>query len=56
MGEQLFKLAPEKSANGVPKQFVELPASDHNDTLDADRALFEASVSKFLKSLPGSGK
>ncbi|MCG6154451.1 alpha/beta hydrolase [Rubinisphaera margarita] len=33
LGERLFAAAPEQSANGVAKSFVELPGVNHNDLL-----------------------
>ena len=51
LGRKLFELAPERSANGIAKTFVELPRSDHNDILLANPAEFEKGVAKFLMQL-----
>ncbi|MDB5335582.1 MAG: Acylglycerol lipase [Planctomycetaceae bacterium] len=52
-GQRLFALAPEKSANGINKTFVELKRADHNDVMLTDPAAFQDAVAKFLLSLPG---
>ena len=42
-GEQLFDAAPAESANGVPKMFLKLPGTGHNDVmLVSDRIVHEA--------------
>lgn len=48
LGKRLFELAPEKSAAGTAKTFVELTRSDHNDILFANPAEFEKGLEKFL--------
>ncbi len=53
LGEQLFALAPAKSATGIAKTFVELKRADHNDLVLAEPAGFQDGVAKFLLSLPG---
>lgn len=48
LGRKLFAAAPEKSASGVAKQFVELPDADHNDVMEtSSRGILQA-VKEFL--------
>lgn len=51
LGHKLFEAAPERSMSGVPKRFVDLPNSDHNDVLDADRDILDAAVGAFVQSV-----
>lgn len=51
LGRKLFDAAPPQSASGIPKRFVELPASDHNDILAVAETEFQAAVAEFLKQL-----
>jgi fermentation-respiration switch protein FrsA (DUF1100 family) len=48
LARKLFAAAPERSADGSPKQFVDLPHSDHNDVLDADSDLVASAVGGFI--------
>ncbi len=51
LGRRLFAAAPERSAWGIAKQFVELPEAGHNDvTLVAEVGIREA-IQKFLSRL-----
>jgi pimeloyl-ACP methyl ester carboxylesterase len=52
LGQQLFHLAPDRAANGIPKTFVELKNSGHNDVLYADPDHFKEAIKKFLATLP----
>ena len=54
LGKQLFALAPEKSATGIAKTFVELKRADHNDMMIEEPTRFQDAVAKFLLSLPGN--
>ncbi|MGE5192108.1 MAG: alpha/beta hydrolase [Deltaproteobacteria bacterium] len=51
LGRKVFDAAPEKSGDGIPKQFVDLPHSDHNDVVETDGALLENAVDEFVKRL-----
>jgi fermentation-respiration switch protein FrsA (DUF1100 family) len=35
-GQKLFDAAPERSANGIAKSFIELPTAGHNDIMDPE--------------------
>jgi fermentation-respiration switch protein FrsA (DUF1100 family) len=48
LGQKLFKAAPEKSSAGIPKQFVLLPRTNHNDVYGPDVTMVTDAVSKFL--------
>jgi pimeloyl-ACP methyl ester carboxylesterase len=48
LGRKLFAAAPEESASGVPKQFVDLPHADHNDVLETEGELMRDTLSKFI--------
>ncbi len=50
LGRKLFDAAPEKSATGAAKRFVDLPKSDHNDVLEADGALVQKALREFIGS------
>jgi pimeloyl-ACP methyl ester carboxylesterase len=51
LGRKLFEAAPDKSASGIPKTFVELPDSDHNDYLATDGPLYRDSLAAFVRLL-----
>ncbi|MDB5391994.1 MAG: Acylglycerol lipase [Planctomycetaceae bacterium] len=51
LGKRLFDAAPEQSATGIPKTFVELPHSDHNDYLMADGPLLISGLREFFGKL-----
>ena len=51
LGRRLFEAAPEKSAGGTAKRFVELPTANHNDVLLVAEPEFRRAVSEFLKAL-----
>jgi len=53
LARKLFAAAPERSAAGVPKQFIDLPHSDHNDVLESDGELIANVVSEFIKRNAG---
>ena len=48
LGQKLFAAAPEKSASGVAKRFVELPNADHNDVMETSGTEIANAVKKFL--------
>ena len=48
LGRKLFAAAPEKAANGVAKQFVDLVHSDHNDAVEADGEILQDAISNFV--------
>lgn len=48
LGTKLFAAAPEKSASGVAKQFVELPNADHNDVMETSGTDVSKAVGRFL--------
>ncbi|WP_437188443.1 alpha/beta hydrolase [Planctomicrobium sp. SH668] len=55
LGEKLFLAAPEKSASGIPKAFLKLPQSDHNDLqLTAAEEIHQAHQEFFKKIFPAS--
>lgn len=51
LGRKLFQAAPDKSLSGIPKTFVELIHSDHNDVLLVDEIAVKNSLSQFMKRL-----
>jgi fermentation-respiration switch protein FrsA (DUF1100 family) len=51
LGSKLFEAAPHRSDAGVPKRFVDLPHSDHNDVLDADRKNLDDAVTEFITTI-----
>lgn len=53
LARKLFAAARERSAFGVPKHFIDLPHSDHNDVLEADGELVANSVGEFIKRNAG---
>ena len=48
LGQKLFAAAPEKSASGIPKRFVTLPKSGHNDVMETSRPEVTKAISEFL--------
>ena len=50
-GQRLFAAAPERSAEGIPKRFVELPYADHNDVIFAHPREYREAVREFLEEL-----
>jgi hypothetical protein len=52
LGRKLFDAAPEKSAAGAAKRFVDLPNSDHNDVLEVDGALVKKALRELIRSIP----
>ncbi|MEO2019976.1 MAG: alpha/beta fold hydrolase [Fuerstiella sp.] len=54
LGERLFDAASDKSANGIPKRWVSLPAVGHNDVLHSAREQVFEELSVFLRSVAAS--
>jgi fermentation-respiration switch protein FrsA (DUF1100 family) len=52
-GRRLFETAPEASATGIPKRFVELPKADHNDVIFVAEPEMRQAVGEFLESVFG---
>lgn len=50
-GRQLFDCAPEESRCGVPKRWVSLQATGHNDLLQTSGRLIRSELSEFLQSV-----
>lgn len=48
LGQKLFAAAPDKSASGVAKTFVELPHADHNDVIETSRPEVLKAIQAFL--------
>ena len=48
LGRKLFDAAPQKSASGVAKKFVELANADHNDVMETSGAEIAKAVREFL--------
>lgn len=48
-GRRLFAAAPEQSADGIPRQFVELNGANHNDVHLRARGQVETAVAEFLQ-------
>lgn len=48
LGRKLFAAAPDESASGVTKQFLELPNADHNDVMETSRPEIAKAVRQFL--------
>lgn len=48
LGRKLFAAAPEKSASGVVKRFVELSKADHNDVMETSGPDIAKAVREFL--------
>jgi len=51
LGRKVFDAAPNQSAGGVLKKFVDLPHSDHDDIVETDGALLESAVQEFVREL-----
>ncbi len=51
LGQRLFAAAPESSASGQVKRFVELPEADHNDVMETSRPEVSRAVRNFFQSL-----
>ncbi len=51
LGQALFAAAPEKSAAGIPKQFVELPECAHNDVGQRNAIEYRQAMRAFLVKL-----
>lgn len=49
LARRLFAAAPERSAGGVPKQWVELPRADHNDVSLVAEGPYRAAIVQFVK-------
>ena len=47
-GRQLFEAAPERSADGTPKRFVEYPNATHCDLLYVDPGTYDSELRAFL--------
>ncbi len=58
LGQKLFAAAPDQSASGAAKQFVELPNADHNDVMETSRREVSKAISEFLLpiAVPKSGE
>jgi fermentation-respiration switch protein FrsA (DUF1100 family) len=56
LGRRLFEHAPEKSASGVPKQFVALPRTNHNDVFGHDVRSVIAALKDFLAGVDARAK
>lgn len=54
-GRKLFAAAPEKSAVGVAKTFVELPNADHNDVLETSSSEISRTIRRFFDALDTTG-
>lgn len=48
LGQKLFAAAPDKSASGIEKLFVDLPQADHNDVMETSRSEISKAVCDFL--------
>lgn len=51
LGRRLHDAAPDRSASGVPKQFIELPEADHNDLHHVARDAYRDAIAEFLRRL-----
>ena len=51
LGARLFNAAPARSRSGIEKQFIKLPATDHNDVLFVAHDAFAAAIADFLRKL-----
>ncbi|MFV0441978.1 MAG: alpha/beta hydrolase, partial [Planctomycetaceae bacterium] len=51
-GDALYAAAPEKSANGIPKQFVRLTGAGHNDILYVAAEPVRTALERFFGRLP----
>jgi fermentation-respiration switch protein FrsA (DUF1100 family) len=50
-GQELFAAAPDKSATGIPKRFVELPRANHNDVAFVAEREMRQAIGEFLDEL-----
>jgi fermentation-respiration switch protein FrsA (DUF1100 family) len=48
LGRKLFAAAPEKSASGAKKQFIDLVHADHNDAIETDGEVLQTVLSEFV--------
>ncbi len=48
LGQKLFAAAPDKSASGIAKGFVELSNADHNDVMETSRPEVSKAIREFL--------
>jgi len=51
LAERLFAAVPETSANGVPKQFIELPGTGHNDVMLVAEDSYRRAVEAMLRPM-----
>ncbi|MBR9804284.1 alpha/beta hydrolase, partial [bacterium] len=51
LAEKLFAAVPETSASGVPKQFIELPGTGHNDVMYVAEDSYRRAVSAMLQNI-----
>ena len=51
LGRRLFDAAPDHSADGIPKQFIELPTAAHNDVILMADAELRRAVARFFETL-----
>ena len=51
LARKLFAAAPEESAGGIPKQFVDLPHADHNDVLETEAETMQSAICKFVSDV-----
>ena len=51
LGKKLFAAAPDKSASGIAKRFLELPNADHNDVIETSRREVLQAVNEFLSAV-----
>ncbi len=48
LGQKLFAAAPDMSASGIAKKFVDLPQADHNDLMETSRPEVSKAIREFL--------
>jgi fermentation-respiration switch protein FrsA (DUF1100 family) len=48
LGQKLSATAPDQSASGIAKRFVELPNADHNDVMETSRREVLQAIGEFL--------
>ena len=51
LGQKLFAAAPDESANGRPKRFVELLRADHNDVIETSRLEVAGELLEFFRAI-----
>lgn len=57
LGKTLFAAAPPQSERGVTKEFVPLPAADHNDVVQTEGPRVEEALQSFLlRVMPGHSR